>query len=54
MSSAAKPDAVQTRPAKTNAARLLDQLGIPYELRSYDLLATSALTTDLTKITVSR
>jgi Cys-tRNA(Pro)/Cys-tRNA(Cys) deacylase len=30
-------NAVKSRPDKTNAARLLDQLGIPYELRPYEV-----------------
>jgi len=36
-------------PAKTNAARLLDTLGIPYELRSYEVDPD-----DLTAISVAR
>jgi Cys-tRNA(Pro)/Cys-tRNA(Cys) deacylase len=36
-------------PAKTNAARLLDTLGIPYELRPYDVDPD-----DLTAISVAR
>ncbi len=49
MSAAAKPDKVPTRPDKTNAARLLDQLGIDYQLRSYDVDPN-----DLTAISVAR
>ena len=44
-------DAVKTAqpPAKTNAARLLDTLGIPYELRPYEVDPD-----DLTAISVAR
>ena len=42
MSASAKPD-------KTNAARLLDQLGIAYQLRSYDVDPN-----DLTAVSVAR
>lgn len=38
-----------TKPDKTNAARLLDQLGIAYELRSYEVDPN-----DLTAISVAR
>ncbi|MGD0442535.1 MAG: Cys-tRNA(Pro) deacylase [Edaphobacter sp.] len=37
------------QPAKTNAARLLDSLGIPYELRTYEVDPE-----DLTAISVAR
>lgn len=37
------------KPAKTNAARLLDSLGIPYEVRSYEVDPD-----DLSAITVAR
>ena len=37
------------RPAKTNAARLLDSLGIVYELRSYEVDPA-----DLTAVSVAR
>ncbi len=49
MSSAAKTDRTQTRPDKTNAARLLDQLGIPYEFRVYE-----ADPNDLSALSVAR
>ena len=39
----------QAQPEKTNAARLLDRLGIPYELRGYEVDES-----DLTAISVAR
>ena len=44
-----KPDKASARPDKTNAARLLDQLGIAYQLQSYDDDPN-----DLTAISVAR
>lgn len=49
MSSAAKSDKTQTKPDKTNAARLLDQLGISYEFRAYEVDPN-----DLTALSVAR